>query len=110
MYAPLTLSPLSAAGMQHEIVTLAVPLDERIWVPQEPGVWFLPLMLNTVSGGWFNLLRVRKRGVLSRHRHPMAVYGVRHQRQLALPGARLGRHGRRIRVRAARRSSYVDRG
>jgi len=32
-------------------------------------------MLNTVSGGWFNLLRVRKSGVLSRHRHPMAVYG-----------------------------------
>jgi hypothetical protein len=28
-----------------------------------------------VNGGWFNLLRVRKSGVLSRHRHPMAVYG-----------------------------------
>jgi hypothetical protein len=31
--------------------------------------------LNTVSGGWCNLLRVRKSGVLSRHRHPMLVVG-----------------------------------
>ena len=37
--------------------------------------WFRPLLLNTVSGGWCNLLRVRKSGVLSRHRHPMAVVG-----------------------------------
>ena len=61
--------------MQPEIVTLAVPPDERVWVPQAPDIWFRPLMLNTVSGGWFNLLRVRRSGILSRHRHPMAVYG-----------------------------------
>jgi 2,4'-dihydroxyacetophenone dioxygenase len=73
--APLKINPLAAGGMQSEIVTLAVPQDERVWVPQAPDVWFRPLMLNTVSGGWFNLLRVRKSGVLSRHRHPMAVYG-----------------------------------
>lgn len=75
MNAPHLVSPLSAADMQHEIVTLAVPADERVWVPQAPDVWFRPLMLNTVTGGWFNLLRVRKSGVLSRHRHPMAVFG-----------------------------------
>lgn len=75
MNAPTMVSHLSAAGMQPEIVTLAVPTDERVWVPQAPGVWFRPLMLNTVAGGWFNLLRVRKSGILSRHRHPMAVYG-----------------------------------
>lgn len=69
------MNMLSALGMQAEIVTQAVPDDERVWVPQAPGVWFRPLMLNTVNGGWFNLLRVRKSGVLSRHRHPMAVYG-----------------------------------
>jgi 2,4'-dihydroxyacetophenone dioxygenase len=73
--APMRVNPLAAGGMQSEIVTLAVPQDERVWVPQAPDVWFRPLMLNTVSGGWFNLLRVRKSGVLSRHRHPMAVYG-----------------------------------
>ena len=75
MNAPMNPAALSAFGMQPEIVTLAVPEDERVWVPQAKDVWFRPLMLNTVAGGWFNLLRVRKSGVLSRHRHPMAVYG-----------------------------------
>jgi quercetin dioxygenase-like cupin family protein len=62
-------------GMQHEIVANAVPADERVWVPQAENVWFRPLLLNTVSGGWCNLLRVRRAGVLSRHRHPMLVVG-----------------------------------
>ena len=75
MNAPMNPAALSAFGMQPEIVTLAVPEDERVWVPQAKDVWFRPLMLNTVAGGWFNLLRVRKSGVLSRHRHPMAVFG-----------------------------------
>lgn len=75
MNAPLNLSSLSPLGIQPEIVTQAVPVDERLWVPQAPDVWFRPLMLNTVGGGWFNLLRVRKSGVLSRHRHSMAVFG-----------------------------------
>lgn len=61
--------------IQPEIVTHAIPEDERIWVPQAPGVWFRPLLMNTVTGGWCNLLRVRKSGVLSRHRHPMIVVG-----------------------------------
>jgi quercetin dioxygenase-like cupin family protein len=74
--APESSNLLSALGVQAEIVTRAIPDDERVWVPQAPNVWFRPLMLNTVSGGWFNLLRVRKSGILSRHRHPMAVYGL----------------------------------
>ncbi|TMI05252.1 MAG: cupin domain-containing protein [Betaproteobacteria bacterium] len=36
---------------------------------------FRPLLFNTVTGGCCNLLRVRRSGVLSRHRHPMAVVG-----------------------------------
>jgi 2,4'-dihydroxyacetophenone dioxygenase len=66
---------LAAHGIQQEIAVGAIPDDERVWVPQAPGVWFRPLLLNTVSGGWCNLLRVRTSGVLSRHRHPMAVVG-----------------------------------
>jgi len=62
-------------GIQPEIAVSAIPDDERIWVPQAPDVWFRPLLLNTVSGGWCNLLRVRRSGVLSRHRHPMLVVG-----------------------------------
>lgn len=58
-----------------EIVTQAIPADERVWVPQATNVWFRPLMLNTTNGQWCNLLRVRKSGVLSRHRHPAPVHG-----------------------------------
>jgi len=70
--APLVLR---AAGIQPEIAVAAVPDDERVWVPQAPDVWFRPLLLNTVNGGWCNLLRVRRSGILSRHRHPMLVVG-----------------------------------
>ena len=58
-----------------DIVAQAIPSDERVWVPQAPLVWFRPLMFNTINGGWCNLLRVRKAGVLSRHRHPAPVHG-----------------------------------
>ena len=62
-------------GIQIEIAIQAVPEDERVWVPQAAGVWFRPLLLNTVTGSWCNLLRVRKAGVLSRHIHPSWVTG-----------------------------------
>lgn len=58
-----------------ELVTPAIPTDERLWVPQADQVWFRPLWLNTVTGQWVNLLRVRRSGVLSRHRHPAPVHG-----------------------------------
>ena len=66
---------LPSVGIVPEIALRAIPDDERVWVPQAPDVWFRPLLLNTVTGGWCNLLRVRKSGVLSRHRHPMIVVG-----------------------------------
>ena len=58
-----------------DLVTAAIPDDERLWVPQAPNIWFRPLFLNTVQGEWVNLLRVRRSGVLSRHRHPAPVHG-----------------------------------
>ena len=61
--------------MLFRSVVKAVPEDERVWVLQAPNVWFRPLMLNTVNGQWCNLLRVRRAGVLSRHRHPAPVHG-----------------------------------
>ena len=39
-----------SAGMQPDLAVLAVPTDERVWVPQAPDVWFRPLLFNTVSG------------------------------------------------------------
>jgi len=70
--APLILP---SAGIVPELALRAIPDDERVWAPQAKDVWFRPLLLNTVTGGWCNLLRVRKSGVLSRHRHPMVVVG-----------------------------------
>lgn len=58
-----------------DAVIRAIPNDERIWVPQAENVWFRPLLLNTVQGEWVNLLRVRRSGFLSRHRHPAPVHG-----------------------------------
>ncbi|WP_090110180.1 2,4'-dihydroxyacetophenone dioxygenase family protein [Limimaricola pyoseonensis] len=58
-----------------EIAEMAVPTDERVWVPQASNVWFRPLLLNTMAGQWCNLLRVRKSGVLSKHLHPAPVIG-----------------------------------
>lgn len=62
-------------GIQPELAVAAIPEDERVWVPQAPSVWYRPLLLNTVTGSWCNLLRVRKSGVLSRHIHPAWVVG-----------------------------------
>jgi 2,4'-dihydroxyacetophenone dioxygenase len=58
-----------------EIAVAAMPTDPRVWVPQAPDVWFRPLMFNTVVGQWCNLLRVTRSGIVSRHRHPGAVFG-----------------------------------
>ena len=58
-----------------EIAVPAVPDDDRVWVPQAPDVWFRPLFLNTVTGQWCNLLKVTRSGIVSRHRHPSAVFG-----------------------------------
>ena len=58
------------------VVAQAIPTDERVWVPLEPNVWFRPLLLSASGGYWMNLLRVRKSGVLSRHRHPLPVHGL----------------------------------
>ena len=40
-----------------EIAVVAMPEDERVWVPQAPDVWFRPLMLNTRQGLKTRMLR-----------------------------------------------------
>ncbi len=67
--------PFPAEALNEIVVPNAVPEDERVWVPQGESVWFRPLCLNRSEGYWTNLLRVRKAGVLTRHRHPQAVHG-----------------------------------
>ncbi len=58
------------------VVTHAIPTDERLWVPIDDNVWFRPLCLSVATGYWVNLLRVRKSGVLSRHKHVAPVHGL----------------------------------
>ena len=67
--------PFPKDALEEIVVPNAIPDDERIWVPQAPNVWFRPLCLNRSQGYWMNLLKVKKSGVLSRHRHPQAVHG-----------------------------------
>lgn len=71
MSEPVTVS----TEVLSEIAVAAMPDDERVWVPQAPNVWFRPLMFNTVVGQWCNLLKVTASGIVSRHRHPAAVFG-----------------------------------
>lgn len=48
--------------------------DEKLWVPQASGVWFRPLVFSVSQGYFVNILRVRKSGILSRHRHAGPVH------------------------------------
>jgi quercetin dioxygenase-like cupin family protein len=51
-------------------------VDERLWVPQSPDVYFRPLLLSVSNGYFVNILRVRRSGILSRHRHPGPVHAL----------------------------------
>ena len=53
---------------------LNLAADEHLWVPQAESVSFKPLVLAVSQGYYVNLLRVRKAGVLSRHRHTGPVH------------------------------------
>jgi len=67
--------PFPKDAQTEIVIPDAIAQDERVWVPQAENVAFRPLCLNRSQGYWMNLLRVRKSGVLSRHRHPQAVHG-----------------------------------
>lgn len=67
--------PFPKDALPEIVVPSAIPEDERLWVPQAENVWFRPLCLNRSQGYWMNLLKVRKAGVLARHRHPQGVHG-----------------------------------
>lgn len=61
-------------GMRPELV-VRTPEDERVWIEIEPNVCFRPLFFDMNSGSHGEVLRVRRGGVLSRHRHPSPVHG-----------------------------------
>ncbi|WP_086924495.1 2,4'-dihydroxyacetophenone dioxygenase family protein [Variovorax sp. JS1663] len=66
--------PIPRFAAPELVIPEVLPEDERQWVPQSANVWFRPLMLNVTQGYFVNILRVRKTGVLSRHRHDGPVH------------------------------------
>ena len=67
--------PMPDESPPELVISSVIPSDEKVWVPLEENVWFRPLCLSAAQGYWMNLLRVRRAGVLSRHRHPQPVHG-----------------------------------
>lgn len=59
-----------------EIGALDLDGDERFWVPQSADVSFKPLLLSVSQGYFVNILKVRRRGILSRHRHAGPVHAT----------------------------------
>lgn len=59
----------------HENI-LNLDCEEKFWVPQSENVWFRPLLLSVSQGYFVNILRVRKSGILSRHRHAGPVHAI----------------------------------
>lgn len=68
--------PFPQDALPEIIDSPAIPEDEKLWVPQSEDVCFKPLCLSVSGGYWVNLLRVRKSGILSRHRHPGPVHAL----------------------------------
>ena len=66
---------LALLGMRPELAVYEAT-DERMWVELEPNVWFRPLFFDMTNGSHCEMLRVRRGGVLSRHKHPSVVHGL----------------------------------
>lgn len=50
--------------------------DDELWVPTPSGSFFKPVVFSPAEGYYSNLIRVRRTGVLSRHRHFGSVHAV----------------------------------
>lgn len=48
--------------------------EARVWVPLADGISFRPLHFSALTGEWSTLLRIRKSGLLSRHRHALPLH------------------------------------
>ncbi|MFZ9666058.1 MAG: 50S ribosomal protein L22 [Limnohabitans sp.] len=48
--------------------------DPQLWAPVGDGVWSRPIHLNVTSGFYVHLLRVKRSGLLQRHRHSGQVH------------------------------------
>lgn len=63
-------SPAQKKRLMKLSLSNAFTTDEREWVTLAENVWFRPFCLKRSQRYWATLLRVRKTGILPRHRHP----------------------------------------
>jgi 2,4'-dihydroxyacetophenone dioxygenase len=68
--------PMPFGMIPDLVVGDLLPDDDRLWVPQSDTVSFRPLLFGVSHGYYVNLLRVRRSGILSRHRHAGPVHAV----------------------------------
>ena len=62
-------------GMTPDMVIPDVNTDdEKLWAPVAPGIWSRPIHLNVTGGFYVHLLRVKRSGLLQRHRHSGQVH------------------------------------
>lgn len=74
MTEPTALAGLRPEDALHEIYRAGTLDDDaRQWVPVGDGLWSRPLCLNISEGYWTHLFRVRRAGMVNRHRHPGPV-------------------------------------
>lgn len=70
---PAGLEPYSRPqpwGMVPDMaINDALDGDDTLWAPVAPGIWSRPLHLNVSGGYYVHLLRVKRAGILQRHRH-----------------------------------------
>ncbi|HLB06472.1 MAG TPA: 2,4'-dihydroxyacetophenone dioxygenase family protein [Alphaproteobacteria bacterium] len=62
-------------GVVKDIAVPVEPEDERYWVPDGHGLFMRPLMINPTNGDRVALVKVKRNGIVSRHRHPGPVHG-----------------------------------
>ena len=77
--APVAYQGEQPYGKTDDLVLLGaldLDCDERLWVPQSESVSFRPLLLSVSQGYFVNILRVRRTGILSRHRHAGPVHAL----------------------------------
>lgn len=66
----------TSTNMLMDLVELTARDDDKMWIPEaSPNCWWRPLMFDLASGNHWELFRVKKSGVLSRHLHPSPVHG-----------------------------------
>lgn len=69
------LLPNTVEDLVHQGI-LSQDFEDKLWIPQQENVWFRPLLFNVSNGYFVNLLKVRRSGVVSRHRHTGPVHAT----------------------------------